>query len=394
MEVLTSLLRGVVWLVAGVTLTLWVPPPQARLPAHIPTRVTGRSATDPGPYLGDPPPCPCADPALCLPVSRTLHKEVFVFSLHKENWSKYDWNKVTTIVEVGYHDDQLVCFAHSQGVRVVAIANVEPTVLTNATSRDRWTARQVAWVVHNHLDGVNVDFEGEIDQGEGAERAGLTALVTQLAASLRATLTHSQVSFDFAWSPACVDKRCYDYASLASAVDYAFVMAYDERSQILGPCVAGPNSDLPLTQSGLQRYLAMGVPAHKLLLGVPWYGYRYPCLQYQGGVCTIRLVPFRGVNCSDAAGKQFDYNTVTGSFLPLSGEGRQWDQPSQTPYFTYQNATTKQIYQVWYDDPRSLNLKFNVALDLDLGGVGVWEADDLDYNNASQVREMWGAFPY
>lgn len=29
---------------------------------------------------------------------------------------------------------------------------------------------------------------------------------------------------------------------------------------------------------GLQQYLDIGVPADKLVLGVPWYGYYYPCL--------------------------------------------------------------------------------------------------------------------
>ena len=29
---------------------------------------------------------------------------------------------------------------------------------------------------------------------------------------------------------------------------------------------------------GLERYIDIGVPADRLVLGVPWYGYNYPCL--------------------------------------------------------------------------------------------------------------------
>jgi len=47
-----------------------------------------------------------------------------------------------------------------------------------------------------------------------------------------------QVSVDIAWSPDCVDIRCYDYLRLAQIADFAIVMAYDERSQIFGECVA------------------------------------------------------------------------------------------------------------------------------------------------------------
>lgn len=36
----------------------------------------------------------------------------------------------------------------------------------------------------------------------------------------------TQVTFDVAWSPKCIDKRCYDYAALANTTDFLFIMAY------------------------------------------------------------------------------------------------------------------------------------------------------------------------
>ena len=49
------------------------------------------------------------------------------------------------------------------------------------------------------------------------------------------------------------------------------------------------------------------MPNEKLILGIPWYGYRYECVDpaFDPAVdetCEIAQVPFRGVNCSDAAG--------------------------------------------------------------------------------------------
>ena len=43
--------------------------------------------------------------------------QIFVFSLRPKNedWRFYDWNKVTTVVMVGYLDMQLVCLAHKYG---------------------------------------------------------------------------------------------------------------------------------------------------------------------------------------------------------------------------------------------------------------------------------------
>lgn len=91
-----------------------------------------------------------------------------------------------------------------------------------------------------------------------------------------------------------------------------FVMSYDEQSQMWedGRCQARPNSPLVKTFSGLRKYLQLGVPHSKLVLGVPWYGYRYPCEELSAGVCYIDLVPFRGCNCTDAAGREFAYKDV------------------------------------------------------------------------------------
>ena len=52
--------------------------------------------------------------------------QIFVFSLNPKNedWRFYDWNKVTTVVMVGYLDMQLVCLAHKYGARAMTIGKV------------------------------------------------------------------------------------------------------------------------------------------------------------------------------------------------------------------------------------------------------------------------------
>ena len=65
----------------------------------------------------------------------------------------------------------------------------------------------------------------------------------------------------------------------------------------------------------------------KLILGVPWYGYRYACASFYpgNGTCAIKHVPFRGANCSDAAGQQVlpiwltqQYFSYSKTITPLS----------------------------------------------------------------------------
>jgi spore germination protein YaaH len=61
---------------------------------------------------------------------------------------------------------------------------------------------------------------------------------------LTSHILHPQVSVDVAWGPFDVDGRNYDYAAIADAADILFVMAYDTRSQIYGPCLASANTPL------------------------------------------------------------------------------------------------------------------------------------------------------
>lgn len=58
------------------------------------------------------------------------------------------------------------------------------------------------------------------------------------------------MSFDVAWSPNCIDKRCYDHVAIAESCDLLFVMSYDEQSQIFGDCIAMANAPVSQTIKG------------------------------------------------------------------------------------------------------------------------------------------------
>ena len=203
-----------------------------------------------------------------------------------------------------------------------------------------------------------------------------------------------QVTFDVAWSPNCIDGRCYHYVDIAAATDFVVVMAYDERSQIFGPCIASANSALPTTLSGIRGYLAEGIPAEKLVLGQPWYGYDYPCLTLSEDlICTIPKVPFRGVNCSDAAGSQKTYSEIR-NLIRSSTAVIQWNATLEAPFFHYKGSDGK-AHQVWYDNTESLSLKYIAAAQMKLKGLAFWNVDQLDYSNTPRAKfeteEMWKA---
>ncbi|ESO97904.1 hypothetical protein LOTGIDRAFT_209107 [Lottia gigantea] len=342
--------------------------------------------------------CPCSTPELCEPIKNTTRKEVFIFSLseEKEVWSKYDYNKVTTVVMVGYHNDELMCHAHGKGVRVVMIGDIDKKKLINASERTKWVKNIVYNVSVHHLDGVNIDFEQTIPKNELDLRRALTSLVAETNQKLKEQSKYYQMTVDVAWRQPCVDDRCYDYYALSKVSDFLFIMAYDERSQILGECIAGANSAITNAAIGMKSYLNLNIPEEKLVLGVPWYGYRYQCLQFdpKNNKCSIKKVPFRGVECSDAAGQQVDYKNIA-KLVKSKHIKILFDNSTMTPFFNYQDSGND--YQLWFDGPQSLKLKYLLAVKNGLRGVGMWNADSLDSSNTIsaqlQRKEMWGALP-
>lgn len=342
-------------------------------------------------------PCPCEDKALCNPMIVPYRKEVFVFAVSNKNFKMYDWTKITTVVMVGFYDAEMMCYAHKNGAKAVKIANFPVANLTRQSDIAQWVDDQISYVFNHYLDGVNVDFESPIPKDNETLLIGLRNMVGLMQVLfIEAGMSSAQITFDVPWSPDCIDGRCYDVYTLSKITNFLFVMSYDEQSQIFGECKAGANSGINKTMKGLERFQAVGVPPGNLVLGVPWYGYMYPCVNLTGNDCFIKHIPFRGVNCSDAAGTEKDYNTVM-KYLAMSKSGMQWSEQDQSPFFNYQDPATKTMYQFWYDNPKSLKLKYNLVNKYGLHGVGMWNADTLDYSDTPQGKkqreDMWGALP-
>jgi len=302
-------------------------------------------------------------------------------------WKYYPWDLITTVAITEKLDPEFFCKAHQENVRVVFLADYPVNQLSNHTFRKEWIESLIIQVKDTYTDGVNVDVESVIPNNSN-EKHILTLLMRELKNAFHSRIPGTQISFDVAWSPNCIDGRCYDYAGLSQESDFLFVMDYDLRSQIFGPCIASANAPLSLVEQGMKNFTSLGISPNKLILGVPWYGYDYTCINPSNEtICPIKYVPFRGVNCSDAAGNQRPYSNVK-ELLKNSTSGRHWDNTLKAPYFNLR--VENQMHQIWYDDPESLVLKYQWAKSMNLRGVGMWTADFLDYeNNPKESKEMW-----
>ena len=397
--------------------------------------------------------CPCKDATLCNPVTIENKKEIFGFMGGKYDnykWRFYDWDLLTTLCwppQSALPD--LVCHAHENKVRILANA-YGPPLTSNLTARAEWIKSSMIDVISHSYDGLVFDFEDPLDY-RAPENIYYIDLVRETREVLRTYYSpSSKTAVCLSWNPFGVDGRYYNNKGLSDVSDFSYIMNYDTRSQIVDRCTASANAPLFSTIKGLNQYLEIGLDKDKIILGVPWYGYNYPCLQREGdtdlrtfdsfiqdreGECMLKEIPFRGINCSDAAGGQVAYEFImqkkalfprtpnkkyddfhTDNILYVTSH---WDNYTHSPYLNVYTATDidanrgldisktgsgSHSYirnQIWYDNPESLRYKYQVAKELGIRGVGPFTFDKLDYTGNDtkrfvegprEAKEMWNSF--
>ncbi len=267
----------------------------------------------------------------------------------------------------------LITRAHGAGDRVVLAVNCfdqqQLNQLTSSpTAGATLSAALISAIQAKNLDGVNLDFEG---QGAG-DQAGLTRLVTQVSAAVHAANPHYQVTMDTYASSAGDPNGFYNIPALAPVVDGFFVMAYQLN------LAGSPSATSPLTssmfsdQTTIDQYAA-AVPAAKVILGMPYFGYDWPT---SDGTLTAQAT---------GPATPISYGQVMAANHPIY-----WDSVTNTAWTSYQVGT--QWHESFFEDATSLFEAAQMASAKNLGGVGIW-ALGMDGNDASLLNALLGFAP-
>jgi spore germination protein YaaH len=247
--------------------------------------------------------------------------------------------------------------------------NIMATIDKSAKSRSNAVQNLVNLAVNNGFAGIDLDVEQvgmEANGPTSADTANFSAFVTALASALHARglkLIESVPPTDGTSNYSYVGG--YDYAALGAAVDYLQVMTYDE----VGPGWSSSASGTwPGPCSGLDwmnriiSYAVTQVPAAKVLLGLPTYGYDFST----GGQQTWAA----------------DTNSGTPGFAAYIASKNatvSFDTASSTPYATWgkvkqQSGDFSGHAQpaLWYDNPTSITAKTSLVEKYELAGTGVW----------------------
>jgi hypothetical protein len=276
----------------------------------------------------------------------------------------------------GYESGQLIALidrAHAADDRVVITVNdfsqSSLDQLTSSTAAAHELSQSLLFIVKSkNLDGVNLDLEGE----GSSDQTGLTRLVAQVSTTLHAVNPHYQVTMDTYASSAGDPQGFYDIPALNQFVNGFFVMAY----QLNLGSAASPNSRLTSTMFANRQTVEeydSAVPAGKVLLGLPFFGYDWPTT---GGTLTAK---------ASGAPSIITYGQELSSGHPIY-----WDGVTDTGWTSYKVG--QQWHEAYFEDPTSLYLAAQLAHAGGLGGVGVWTLGINGTNDAAMVAALDG-FP-
>ena len=144
--------------------------------------------------------------------------------------------------------------------------------------------------------------------------------------------------------------EAHDYKAHGQIVDFVVIMTY-EWGYSGGPAMAV--SPIGPVRTVLQ-YAISEMPASKILMGQNLYGYDWTLPFVQGTVAKA-LSPQQAIALAAANHVQIQYDTS-----------------AQAPFFKYRDTNGKQ-HEVWFEDARSIQAKFNLIKELGLRGMSYWK---------------------
>jgi spore germination protein len=143
--------------------------------------------------------------------------------------------------------------------------------------------------------------------------------------------------------------EAHDYKAHGEIVDFVVIMTY-EWGYSGGPAMAvspiGPVREVI-------EYALTEMPASKIMMGQNLYGYDW-------------TLPFKPGTTAKAISPQQAIQTAAANNVPI-----EYDEKAQAPFFKY-SADGKE-HEVWFEDARSIQAKFDLMKELKLRGMSYWK---------------------
>jgi len=248
-------------------------------------------------------------------------------------------------------------------------------VALTSQSRQLFIQSVMDFLTQYHLDGLDIDWEYPGMTGAGntfrsEDKHNFTLLLKELRTRFteETAKTHQRLYLTFAAGASDDFLAHTEMSEVQRYVDTVNLMAYDYyepgSEAITGnhaPLFTNPADPKKLSaDASVQAFEKAGVPASKILLGMPFYGHAWGQVPNVNHGLFQPGKPVPGVYAS--------YSAITTTMLG-HGFDRYWDSQASVPYLYNQD---KQIF-VSYEDPQSIAAKCSYVLTHKLGGVMFWD---------------------
>jgi spore germination protein len=251
----------------------------------------------------------------------------------------------------GTVDPMYVQWAHQSGKKVWPLLGnkFDPTltdlIISNKEKRSKLVSSLKEIIVKSNVDGINVDFENM----DIKNKADFVSFVRELREAIepygkKVSVDVTRENPDPFWS------GCYDRRELGKVADYIILMGYEENWS--GGGKAGSVASLPWVYEGT-RLLLKDVPAHKVILAVPFYTREWKTNLQTGEVTAI------------------DRSLVeVESLIAAKGLLKKWDKKTYQNYVEYEEKGFK--HQIWIEDNKSMSYRRYIVNKFHLSGVAAW----------------------
>lgn len=262
-------------------------------------------------------------------------------------------------------------------------------VAADSVTRETFANSAVNFLRKYQFDGVDLDWEYPVGGGlagnsvRAADKHNFTLLLQKIREKLDAAgaADGKQYLLTIASgaSPSYVQNT--ELSQIASIVDWINIMTYDfnggwqtvtAHNAPLNYDSAAAAAGVPSASSfyvaaGVQGHLDAGVPASKLVMGVPFYGRGW------GGVASAGNGQYQNAAGPTPMGTweagSYDFTDLENNYINKNGFTRYWNDTAKVPYLY--NPSSR-IF-ISYDDADSFGYKTSFIKSKGLAGAMFWE---------------------
>lgn len=201
--------------------------------------------------------------------------------------------------------------------------------------------------------GIYRDIHFDFEFVPGNLRDNYTEFIKKAAAAAHAAGYQISVALAPKTSAAQAGQwyEAHDYGALGAITDFVVIMTYEWGYSGGPPLAVSPIGPV----ERVLQYALTEMPANKILMGQNLYGYDW----------TLPFVA--GESFARAISPQTAINIARDNFASIS-----FDEAAMAPYFFYRDAEGR-THEVWFEDARSVQAKFDLIKRLGLRGISYWK---------------------